>query len=104
MPQNRDPIQAFQYGYKEPRVVPNNKVTIKTLNELINSYKEDKSNEKLDELSTKYRIEKEKILILAEYYRSFKILTPTKPKNENTFLINAIFKNIDQPKPKLGKE
>ena len=89
----------FQFGYKEPRIVPNGRVTIKILNEIINIYKDKRTNETLEELSLKYRIDKEKILILAEYYKSFSILKPTKEKAKQSTVDDSldIFKNIKKP-------
>ena len=89
----------FQFGYKEPRIVPNGRVTIKILNEIINIYKDKRTNETLEELSLKYRIDKEKILILAEYYKSFSILKPNKEKTKQSKVDDSldIFKNIKKP-------
>jgi hypothetical protein len=85
LPQNREQSEeTFQFGYKEPRVVPNGRITIKILNEIINSYKEKKTNENLEELSSKYRIDKEKILILAEYYKTYNVLRPSLKENTKT--------------------
>ena len=79
--------------------MPNGRVTIKILNEIINIYKDKRTNETLEELSLKYRIDKEKILILAEYYKSFSILKPTKEKAKQSTVDDSldIFKNIKKP-------
>lgn len=95
LPQDRGPIEQFQYGYKEPRVLPAGKLTIRILDEIMSKYKESKTNERLEELSNKYNIDREKLKILIEYYRPF-MAVKSKPKdkiNEN-LEINNVFSNL----------
>ncbi len=74
MPQDRISTNNFVYGYREPVKLNEGKITLKLLDEIIDKYTDNKSEENLIKLSQNYRLNKEVIENLVEHYKSFTAL------------------------------
>ncbi|XP_046821456.1 protein NDUFAF4 homolog [Vespa crabro] len=76
--------EDFEFGFYMPNSVPVGKLTLKEIFQIIIEHKEDSVKNSSDILATKYKLDKETIEKLLEYYKLYQLVLP-KEKVDNKF-------------------
>ncbi|KAL2734185.1 protein NDUFAF4 [Vespula squamosa] len=81
----------FEFGFYMPDSVPIGKLTLKEIFQVIIKHKEDSVKNSSDILAAKYKLDKETIEKLLEYYKLYQLVLP-KRKVDDSFSIENIKK------------
>nr|XP_050848704.1 protein NDUFAF4 homolog isoform X2 [Vespula vulgaris] len=92
LPKSRT-YQDFEFGFYMPDSVPVGKLTLKEIFQVIIKHKEDSVKNSSDILAAKYKLDKETIEKLLEYYKLYQLVLPKrKVDNTNVFSMENIKK------------
>ncbi len=98
LPQDRLQHEPLEYGVREPERVQAGKLTLRMFDNLWNEYKTNKTPQHLNDLSKKYNVDIEKLNLLIEYYKPFKVHVKQNDKEDkkNSFElpISELFSNL----------
>ena len=102
-------VDYQKYGYIKPDRIKTGNLSLRQFDELVNEFKQNKTNTKnveelKDNLAKKYNISKESFNHLIEFYKPFKVITnttksPSKNQNEQNQAANilgSIFPNVGE--------
>ncbi|KAI4494331.1 hypothetical protein M0802_009014 [Mischocyttarus mexicanus] len=68
--------EDLEFGFHLPDSVPIGKITLKDLFQLIISYKDDSVKNNFDSLAKQYKLDKETVEKLIEYYKLYQLIIP----------------------------
>ncbi|XP_043666380.1 protein NDUFAF4 homolog isoform X2 [Vespula pensylvanica] len=92
LPKSRT-YEDFEFGFYMPDSVPVGKLTLKEIFQVIIKHKEDSVKNSSDILAAKYKLDKETIEKLLEYYKLYQLVLPKrKVDNTNAFSMENIKK------------
>ncbi|KAL2721603.1 protein NDUFAF4 [Vespula maculifrons] len=92
LPKSRT-YEEFEFGFYMPDSVPVGKLTLKEIFQVIIKHKEDSVKNSSDILAAKYKLDKETIEKLLEYYKLYQLVLPKrKVNNTNVFSMENIKK------------
>ncbi|XP_069699885.1 protein NDUFAF4 homolog [Periplaneta americana] len=78
LPQDRSAVEEPVYGYREPRMVPQGRFTLKQAIKFISDHQENPSTWTAAAIAKQYNINQDKLEKILFYYRTFQVHIPEK--------------------------
>ncbi|PSN57026.1 Protein NDUFAF4 [Blattella germanica] len=78
LPQDRKQVQDFEFGFKEPSMIPQGRFTLKQAIKFIADHQTDPNTWTAAAIAKEYKINEEKLEQILKYFRTFRVHIPDK--------------------------
>jgi hypothetical protein len=84
------------YGYIKPEKIRQGHLTLRTFDEILSHYKENKSIDTLNNLAKKHNLNTNDLHILLEYFKPLSVVQKDRKKNDDGVDLIEVFPNLKQ--------